>query len=115
MKITERRAHGYYIIELSERLTIRDDLDRVVALLEQAIKNGEKEIAIGLRTVTYLDSTGSAQLIVCYNLARQAGVRLRFLSPSPHVSKTFEITKLDTIFDIVDEDRLPKVDGGLKE
>ena len=114
MKINERRAHGFYIIELAERLTIRDDLDRVVALLEQALKHGEKHIAIGLRTVTYLDSTGSAQLIVCYNLARQAGVRLSFLNPSPHVAKTFEITKLDTIFDVVDEDTLPQVEGGMK-
>ena len=114
MKITERRAHGWYIIDLSERLTIRDDLDRLVLLLEQAIKSGEKEIAIGLQAVTYLDSTGSAQLIVCYNLSRQAGIHLRFVSPSPHVAKTFEITKLDTIFDIVDEDRMFMVDEGRK-
>lgn len=106
MNIIERRIHKYHVLDLSERLTIREDLERLEMLLEGLLKRGERSIAIGLKDVSYLDSTGSAMLIVCYNLARRSGVNLKFLNPSRHVSKIFEITKLDTIFDIEDEAQL---------
>lgn len=109
MKITERCIHHYQILELSERLTIKEDLEILEKSLLNLLDRGERNIAIGLKDVTYLDSTGSAMLIVCYNTARRAGVSLKFLSPSRHVAKIFEITKLDTIFDIQDEAQLPAI------
>lgn len=111
MKITERHAYNFHILDLSDRLTIKEDLERLEKLLEDILGRGERNIAIRLKDVSYLDSTGSAMLIVCYNTARRAGVRLKFLNPSPHVAKIFEITKLDTIFDIEDEERLAATAG----
>jgi anti-anti-sigma factor len=106
MKIVERRAHNYHVIDLSERLTIKDDLEQLEHLIQDLLERQERNIAIGLKDITYLDSTGSAMLIVCFNSARKAGVKLKFLNPSSHVAKIFEITKLDTIFDIMDEKEL---------
>lgn len=94
-----------HTFHISGKMTICDDVDRLTSLVEKAIKEGARLIKIDLSEVAYMDVTGSTQLIVIYNTCRQAGVGIIFVNPSPRVAKTFETTKLDTIFEIVNTEK----------
>jgi len=106
MKITERKSGTYTVLDVSGRLTINDNTEQIKESVLQLIQSGVTRIAIGLQQVSYMDSTGSAALIQCFQKARQKDLSIKYLNPSPPVRKLFEITKLDTILDIDDEAKL---------
>ncbi len=106
MIIKERKVGTYIVLDLTGRLTINEDIEQIPAALVRLLESGVRQIALDLKQATYMDSTGSASLIQCYQKARQAGVKIKFLDPSPRIKKLFEISKLDTILDIDHESNL---------
>ncbi len=71
MKITERKSGTYTILEVSGRLTINENPEQIRESVVRLIQSGITKVAIGLQQVSYMDSTGSAALIQCFQKARQ--------------------------------------------
>lgn len=72
--------------------------EAIVGLLAE----GRTQIAVDLRGVDFLDSTGLGVLVGGLKRARSAGGELRVISTSPRIEKVFAITGLDGIFQIVE-------------
>jgi anti-sigma B factor antagonist len=67
-------------------------------------KKGRKKILLNLAGVTYVDSSGIGQLVGALTSAHKQGVELKLLRPSKQVFDLLKLSKLDTIFDINDEE-----------
>ncbi|HUS91219.1 MAG TPA: STAS domain-containing protein [Phycisphaerae bacterium] len=79
------------------------DLGRSVAFqmsLLRVMDDGPERIVINLSDVPYMDSSGVASLVKLLSRSRRQGVPLRLASLSDRVRSIFEITRLDTVFDI---------------
>ena len=68
-------------------------------------KNGRKKILLNLAGVTYVDSSGVGQLVGALTSARKQGVELKLLSPNKQLVDLLKLSKLDTTFDISEEEK----------
>ena len=69
-------------------------------LCRERLSAGVKGFAVDLSRVTVMDSCGLSVLISVKKLVEGEGARLSIFGLSPMIRKLFEITKLESIFDI---------------
>ena len=69
------------------------------AIVEQVDK-GTQKLLINLEKVGYLDSTGLGILIGGVKRLKEQGGTLRLVGPSARITRIFEITGLNKIFDV---------------
>jgi len=82
--------------------------------LHSLLAEGHLQLIIDLDEVTFLDSTALGVLVGVLKRARTEGGELRVVCNQPRVRKVFEITRLDSAFDLctsVDD----AIKGGARE
>lgn len=100
---------GLEVAEVSSHVVVRvsGEIDistapRLREAIVSLLAEGRTQIAVDLRGVDFLDSTGLGVLVGGLKRARSAGGELRVISTSPRIEKVFAITGLDGIFEIVE-------------
>jgi anti-sigma B factor antagonist len=68
--------------------------------LNEAIASGARAVVIDLAAVEFIDSTGLSVLLNGLRRVTRSGGRLALVVTNPTVLRLFEITKLDSTFDI---------------
>ena len=68
-------------------------------LLELLDKSPER-VVVNLSGVSYMDSSGVASLVKLLSRVRKTGVALRLAAMTDRVRSVFEITRLDSVFNI---------------
>lgn len=85
-------------------------------LLRQAIvdqvDSGTKHLLINLSKVEYLDSTGLGILIGGVKRLKEQDGSLRLVGPSARITRIFEITGLNKIFEVFDSEQTALSAGG---
>ncbi len=66
-----------------------------------ALKNGHRNIDIDLSRTTYIDSCGLGALISLQKTASKSEGRVRLLNPQPSVQQILDLTRMESVFDIV--------------
>jgi anti-sigma B factor antagonist len=61
-----------------------------------------ERVVIDLSGVPYMDSSGVASLVKLLSRTRKAGAQLCLVALQQRVRSIFEITRLDTVFDLYD-------------
>jgi anti-sigma B factor antagonist len=69
-------------------------------LLTGAISEGRTRMVLDLTDVEFIDSTGLSVLLNALRRVTRAGGRMALVCTNPTVLRLFEITKLDSTFDI---------------
>ena len=104
MDISERRAGGVTIVDLSGKLVASDNLgtlkDKVTSLLFQ----GEKRIVLNLGNVSYVDSSGLGELVACHGSAVRAGGEVKLANAGKRIKDLLVMTRLLTVFDAHDSE-----------
>jgi anti-sigma B factor antagonist len=102
LSVTTRIASGVVTVDVSGRLCFLEValLHRVKELLEA----GHREFVLNLADVPYIDSFGLGQLIAIWTSIRSKSGQMTLLRPTDHVRKLFQITKLDTVFHLSEEE-----------
>jgi len=75
-------------------------LDRVNELL----KAGHREFVLNLADVPYIDSFGLGQLISIWTSVQSKSGQLNLLRPTDHVRRLLQITKLDNVFHLSEQE-----------
>lgn len=81
------------------------DLTRSPALqdaLLELLEKGPSRVVIDLSGVGYMDSSGVASLVKLLSRVRKKNVSLSLVGLTDRVRNIFEITRLDSVFDIHD-------------
>lgn len=68
--------------------------------LLEVVAQGPARIVVNLADVPYMDSSGVASLVKLLSRARHGNLKLHLVGLQPRVRSIFEITRLDTVFDI---------------
>jgi anti-sigma B factor antagonist len=100
--INQRKVSDVVILDLTGRLWILDLplRDLMNSLLSQDIRR----FVLNITGVDYIDSSGLGQLITIWTSIQNRGGSMAILSPTKRVQRLFDITRLNTVFPIVDQE-----------
>ena len=69
--------------------------------VRQAFGNGHRNIEVDLSQTTFVDSCGLGALIGLHKSALGRHGKLTLVNPQPGIQQILQLTRLDSIFDIV--------------
>ena len=102
LSLTTRHVSNALVIDMAGKVTLYDD--SLHQCVRRSLAEGERRLVLNLRDVFYMDSAGLGQLVTVYTTVMTAGGKLRLLAPGPRVRHLLSITKLDTIFTIIENE-----------
>jgi len=70
------------------------------SVLATTIESGRVQLVLDLTDVSFIDSTGLSVLLNALRSVTRAGGRMAVVCSNPTVLRLFEITRLDTTFDL---------------
>ena len=83
-----------------------DDAAEVLEGIGRLLQRGLSEIDVDLSQLDDIDSVGFSVFVTAHYQCLDAGVRLRFLNPSPLIARLLRNNGLDEILDLVRSDLL---------
>jgi len=103
MSFTVRKdeAKGVVIVGVDGQLIVgnRHDLKKKVL---DAMEAGERKFVVDFTATGYIDSSGLGVLVSLAKKVREAGGDLRLAGLNEDLRTLFELTKLDTLFTLMD-------------
>jgi len=102
LAMTSRSVSDAVVLDLTGKLCVLEHTlrERIKALLDE----GRRCFVLNLAAVTYIDSDGLGELISVWSSIRKENGRLTLLHPVQRVQELFRITKLNTVFEIFDDE-----------
>jgi anti-sigma B factor antagonist len=100
--IGQRNVSDVVILDLTGRLWILDLPLR--DLITRLLGEGQRHFVLHVSGVDYIDSSGLGQLITIWTSVRNKGGYMTVLNPTKRVRRLLEITRLTTVFQIVEKE-----------
>jgi anti-sigma B factor antagonist len=98
---TEQLGNDTYVISLTGEIDLYTAPEFKQQLLE-VIGEGASHVIVDLTATTFIDSTTLGVLVGGLRRLRTADGRLTIVSSDPNITKIFEITGLDRVFDLTE-------------
>jgi anti-sigma B factor antagonist len=102
LEITSRIVDGVMVVDLTGELSRR--ASSLSHPIKKLLADGRSSLVLNLSAVSYVDSSGLGQLITVWTSIGNRGGQFLLLRPSPRVREQLEMTKLDTVFTIVEDE-----------
>lgn len=114
LEVVVREEAGVGIIEASGEIDVYNSAE-IKKLVDAYIARGTNNVLIDMSGVDYLDSSTISVLLAERERLKSSGGRLKLLGLQESPRKVFEIAKIDTIFDIYDNEEEALKSFGEKE
>jgi len=101
-------ANGVTVVRVEGQLIV-GNRQELKALIQEALESGHRRFLIDCAQTAYIDSSGLGALVTISKKIREAGGELRLAGLNDDLRSLFELTKLDSLFQIS-----PSVDEGLQ-
>jgi anti-sigma B factor antagonist len=106
LKTTARTVGDVTIVDISGRIVLGEACASLRSLVCDLLSQGHKKILLNLAEVNYIDSSGLGQLVSAFTTVRNQEGKLKLLKLTNKVHDLMQITKLYTVFDIMDDEAL---------
>jgi anti-sigma B factor antagonist len=103
MTINTRQVGSVTIVDINGRIVLQE-CGLLRDLLNNLLATGRNKILVNLAGTSRVDTAGLAHLISGLVSARKQQGELKLLSPAKNVREVILLTKLDTFFDILDDE-----------
>ena len=104
MKVSTRQSSGVTIVDLSGQIKLGAGSAALRDTVKDLISKGQKNILLNLGDISYIDSSGLGELISAYASVRKQGGELKLLHLTKKVQDLLQITKLYTVFQVMDDE-----------
>ena len=104
MTTSTRQVGGVTIVDISGRIVLGEESAALRDLVLDLLSNGHKKILFNLGDVNYIDSSGLGHLVSAFTSVRKQKGELRLLNLTSKVHDLMQITRLYTVFDIMDDE-----------
>ena len=101
MSFTTKKQDGVVIMEIEGQLIVGNRQELKQKLLDELEKGGKKFL-IDFAKTGYIDSSGLGVLVSLSKKIREQGGDLRLANLNDDLKTLFELTKLDTLFQIAE-------------
>jgi anti-sigma B factor antagonist len=100
LTVVARNAEGSArVLDLDGEVDVYTAPQLRAAIMEE-VDRGTRHLLVNLKRVGYMDSTGLGILIGGVKRLRESGGALLLIGPTPRIARIFEITGLNTIFNV---------------
>jgi anti-sigma B factor antagonist len=104
MTTNTREAGGVTIVDISGRIVLGEESAALRDLVCDLLSKGRKKILFNLGDVSYIDSSGLGHLVSAFTSVRKQEGELKLLNLTNKVHDVMQITRLYTVFDIMDNE-----------
>jgi len=104
MTTSTRQVGGVTIVDISGRIVLGEESAALRNLVGDLLNKGHKKILFNLGDVDYIDSSGLGHLVSAFSSVQKQGGELKLLSLTKKVQDVMQITRLYTVFDIMDDE-----------
>jgi anti-sigma B factor antagonist len=102
LTINTRTVSDVAILDLKGRLWVLDMSLREA--IKSLLETGVRYFVLNLSDLSYMDSSGLGQMLSIWTSIKNKGGHMTILRPSARVQKLLDITKLGTVFEILDNE-----------
>lgn len=104
MTMTTREVGGVLVVDIGGRIVLGEESAALRNLVHDLLSKGHRKILLNLQHVSYIDSSGLGHLVSAFTSVQKEKGELKLLNLTKHVHDVMQITKLYTIFDILDDE-----------
>ena len=104
MTTSTRQVGGVTIVDISGRIVLGEECAALRDLVCDLLSKGHKKILFNLGDVHYIDSAGLGHLVSAFTSVRKREGELKLLNLTHKVHDLMQITRLYTVFDIMDDE-----------
>jgi anti-sigma B factor antagonist len=104
MTTSTRQVGGVTIVDISGRIVLGEESAALRKLVRDLLNKGHKKILLNLGDVNYIDSSGLGHLVSAFTSVRKQDGELKLLNLTNKVHDLMQITRLYTVFDIMDDE-----------
>jgi len=104
MTATTRQVGFVAIVDISGQIVLGKESASLRDVIGDLLSKGHKKILLNLANVERIDTAGLAYLVSAFTSVRKLEGELKLLNPTKDVRAVIQITKLDTVFDIRDDE-----------
>lgn len=101
-----RQVGGVTIVDMRGRIVLGEESAALRELVCDLLRKGHKQILLNLGEVNYIDSSGLGNLVSAFTSVRKQGGELKLLNLTNKVQDVMQITRLYTVFDILEDEAL---------
>ncbi|HEX7937958.1 MAG TPA: STAS domain-containing protein [Gemmatimonadaceae bacterium] len=101
MSFTTKKQDGVVITEIEGQLIVGNRQELKQKMLDE-LEKGAKKFLIDFAKTGYIDSSGLGVLVSLSKKIREQGGELRLANLNDDLKTLFELTKLDTLFQIAE-------------
>ena len=85
--------------------SVNTNEDELTATVQGLLTEGKKDILLDLTDVSFADSCGLGILVNLFKLVKKANGSLAFYSAQPYIQKLVELTKLNRVLSIYEDEQ----------
>ncbi|MBV9611639.1 MAG: STAS domain-containing protein [Acidobacteriaceae bacterium] len=100
-----RRVGNVAIVDLSGKVTLGENTGILRDELKSLLAQGNKQIILNMKDVSYVDSAGLGELVGAYTTATNQGGAVKLLHLQGKMRDLMQITKLHTIFPAFEDEQ----------
>lgn len=104
VKLTPRQVGDVTVIDASGRITLGEGSSAFRDLIRDLASQGQKKLLVNLGDVSYIDSSGIGEMVSGFTTVANHGGTLKLLNLSKRVKDLLIITKLNTVFDVHEDE-----------
>ena len=104
MKASTRYVNDVTIVDLSGQIKLGEGSSVLRDTVKDLLSKGHKKILLNLGDINYIDSSGIGELVSAYTSVRNQGGELKLLHLTKKVHDLLQITKLYTVFHVLDDE-----------
>lgn len=106
LEVKSRMCGGVVILDLVGRITLGTEANSLRTHIMEAFQHSSKYILLNCEQVAYIDSSGIGELVAARASVLQGGGMLKLLRPPARLKGLLEMTSLDKLFEIFDDETL---------
>ena len=99
-----RQVDGVTIVDINGRIELGEESAALRNLVCDLSSEGQTKILLNLGGVDYIDSMGLGSLVAAFARVRKQGGELKLLNLTDKVTDLMQVTKLFTVFDIMNDE-----------
>jgi anti-sigma B factor antagonist len=104
LSVKTRTSGNVAIVDLQGRITLGEPTGLLRDTVKSVLSGGNKNILLNLGEVSYIDSAGLGELVGCSTTVRNAGGKLKLMQLQKKIQDLMQITKLFTVFEVIDDE-----------
>jgi anti-sigma B factor antagonist len=104
VKIIARTVEGVTILDLAGRITLGEGSQLLRDTVRSMFGEGKRNLLVNLSEVSYIDSSGFAELVSAFTTLTNKGGSFKLLNLTKRVKDLLQITKMYTVFEVYDNE-----------